>query len=98
MVPQAADITWMLISSALVFLMIPGVGLFYSGASDRQSALSMIWLSIMTTSIIGLQVRKPQNPRKYADVPSGIYGDMQLHFRLPRANSGAAHRELPCMV
>jgi hypothetical protein len=46
----------MLISSALVLLMVPGAALFYSGATERRSTLSMIWLPVMTTTVIGLQV------------------------------------------
>lgn len=46
----------MIVASALVLLMVPGLGLFYSGISERGSALSMMWLSMMTTSIIGVQV------------------------------------------
>lgn len=52
---QGADIAWMLISSALVLLMVPGAALFYSGATERRSTLSMIWLPVMTTTVIGLQ-------------------------------------------
>ncbi|KAH8748806.1 ammonium transporter AmtB-like domain-containing protein [Hyaloscypha sp. PMI_1271] len=50
-----ADIAWMMVSSALVLLMVPGLGLFYSGVSEKCSALSMMWLSMMTTSVIGIQ-------------------------------------------
>jgi Amt family ammonium transporter len=46
----------MMVSSALVLLMVPGLGLFYSGVSEKSSALSMMWLSMMTTSLIGVQV------------------------------------------
>ena len=41
---QAGDIAWMLTSTALVLLMIPGVGFFYSGLARRKSALSLLWL------------------------------------------------------
>ena len=50
------DITWMLISSALVFLMVPGVGLFNSGVSGRRSAVSMVWLPVFTAALISLEV------------------------------------------
>jgi Amt family ammonium transporter len=47
----------MMTSSALVLLMVPGLALFYSGISDRRSTLSMAWLPIMTTAVVGMQVR-----------------------------------------
>ncbi len=42
-------------SSALVLLMVPGVGVFYSGLARRKSALSLIWLSLMSIAVVGFQ-------------------------------------------
>ncbi|KAL9131248.1 MAG: hypothetical protein Q9217_000790 [Psora testacea] len=52
---DAGDIAWMLASTALVLLMIPGVGFFYSGLARRKSALSLIWLSMMATGVTSFQ-------------------------------------------
>ena len=52
---NAGDIAWMIASTALVLLMIPGVGFFYSGLARRKSALSLIWLSIMATAVTTFQ-------------------------------------------
>lgn len=49
------DIAWMITSTALVLLMIPGVGFFYSGLARRKSALSLLWLSVMATAVISFQ-------------------------------------------
>jgi Amt family ammonium transporter len=40
------DMGFMLICTALVWLMIPGVGLMYSGLLRRKNALSMLHLSL----------------------------------------------------
>lgn len=53
---QGGDLAWVMISSGLVLLMVPGLGLFYSGISEKCSAISMMWLSMMTTALIGVQV------------------------------------------
>ena len=45
----------MLTSSALVLLMIPGVGFFYSGLARRKSALSLIWLSCLSICVVSFQ-------------------------------------------
>jgi Amt family ammonium transporter len=45
----------MLTSTALVLLMIPGVGFFYSGLARRKSALSLICLSVMATAVVTFQ-------------------------------------------
>jgi len=52
---QSGDIAWMITATALVLLMIPGVGFFYSGLARRKSALSLIWLSIMATGVTSFQ-------------------------------------------
>lgn len=52
---ESGDIAWMLTSTALVLLMIPGVGFFYSGLARRKSALSLIWLSVMATAVVSFQ-------------------------------------------
>ncbi|KAI9844424.1 MAG: ammonium transporter Amt1 [Sclerophora amabilis] len=52
---ESGDIAWMLTATALVLLMIPGVGFFYSGLARRKSALSLIWLSIMATGVVSFQ-------------------------------------------
>ncbi|KAF7191449.1 Ammonium transporter 1 [Pseudocercospora fuligena] len=52
---QSGDIAWMITATALVLLMIPGVGFFYSGLARRKSALSLIWLSVMATAVVSFQ-------------------------------------------
>ncbi len=49
------DIAWVVTASALVLLMIPGVGFFYSGLARRKSALSLIWLSLMSVAVVSFQ-------------------------------------------
>nr|KMM67977.1 ammonium permease MEPA [Coccidioides posadasii RMSCC 3488] len=52
---NAGDITWIITCAALVLLMIPGVGFFYSGLARRKSALSLIWLSVMSLGVVSFQ-------------------------------------------
>ncbi|PCH45136.1 ammonium transporter [Wolfiporia cocos MD-104 SS10] len=49
------DIAWVLCSTALVWIMIPGVGFFYSGLLRRKNALSMIWMCMMTVAVVSFQ-------------------------------------------
>ncbi|KZW02394.1 ammonium transporter [Exidia glandulosa HHB12029] len=49
------DISWILASTALVWIMIPGLGYFYSGLLRRKNALSMIYLSIATLGVVSFQ-------------------------------------------
>ncbi|PMD63003.1 Rh-like protein/ammonium transporter [Hyaloscypha bicolor E] len=50
-----SDIVWMLISSALVLMMVPAMCLFYSGASNRRSSLTLFRLPLITAALIGFQ-------------------------------------------
>jgi len=49
------DIAWVIAATALVWLMIPGVGYFYSGLLRRKNALSMIYLSMMCVAVVSFQ-------------------------------------------
>lgn len=51
----AADMVWVGVSSALVWIMIPGIGLLYSGLSRKKHALSLLWASIMAACLTGFQ-------------------------------------------
>ncbi|ODQ68320.1 ammonium transporter [Nadsonia fulvescens var. elongata DSM 6958] len=46
-----AEIGYILISTAMVFIMIPGLGFLYSGLARRKSALSMIWACLMACCV-----------------------------------------------
>jgi Amt family ammonium transporter len=49
---------WIISATALVWIMIPGVGFFYSGLLRRKNALSMIWLSMVCLAVVSFQVRR----------------------------------------
>ncbi len=52
---DTGDNAWILASTALVFIMIPGVGLFYGGMVRRKNAISTIMLSFAVLAVISLQ-------------------------------------------
>src|SRR5260370_6321032 len=49
-----ADTAWMLISSALVLLMVPGLALFYGGMVRKKNLLATMMQSYAALSIVGL--------------------------------------------
>lgn len=51
----AADMVWLGTSAVLVWIMIPGVGLFYSGLSRKKHALSLLWASLMAACLTTFQ-------------------------------------------
>ena len=55
MVLDSGDTAWILISTALVMLMIPGVGLFYGGLVRKKDVVSMIGLSFLALALVSVQ-------------------------------------------
>ncbi|MDV2481718.1 ammonium transporter [Methanoculleus sp. Wushi-C6] len=55
MVLDNGDTAFILICTALVMLMTPGVGLFYGGLVRRKNLISMVALSFVALSIVTLQ-------------------------------------------
>lgn len=46
---------FVIISAALVFIMTPGLGFFYSGLSSAKSANSLIMLSMLSMAVVTIQ-------------------------------------------
>jgi Amt family ammonium transporter len=51
---SSGDTAWILISSALVMLMTPGLALFYGGMVRRKNTLSTIMMSFIALGLVGL--------------------------------------------
>ncbi|KAJ3073508.1 hypothetical protein HDU98_001371 [Podochytrium sp. JEL0797] len=45
------DVAWILISSALVFIMVPGLGLFYSGTHEAKNSMTMFVSVLLAFSV-----------------------------------------------
>ncbi|KAG0241717.1 hypothetical protein BGX31_000926 [Mortierella sp. GBA43] len=52
---NAGDVAWVLTSTALVFLMCPGLGLFYAGMARMKHSLSLMMLSVLAVAMISIQ-------------------------------------------
>ncbi len=51
---SSGDTAWVLISSALVLLMTPGLALFYGGMARRKNLLSTIMMSFTIMGLVGI--------------------------------------------
>ena len=51
---DSGDTAWLLVSTALVMLMTPGLAFFYGGMVRRKNVLSTIMMSFMTLGLIGV--------------------------------------------
>ncbi|KAM5462398.1 low affinity high capacity ammonium permease [Microsporum audouinii] len=52
---QPGDQAYILVASAMVMVMVPGLGFLYSGLARRKSALSTIWACMASMSVISFQ-------------------------------------------
>ena len=51
---STADMAWVLISTALVFLMTPGLAFFYGGMVNRKNVISTMIKSVVAAGIVGV--------------------------------------------
>ena len=76
------DQAYIIIASAMVVVMIPGLGFLYSGLARRKSALTMIWVTMASFSVITFQWYFWGYSLAFsAQGTSGFIGDLK-HFGL----------------
>src|SRR5512136_2779187 len=51
----SGDTAWVLVATAMVMLMTPGVGLFYGGLVRKKTVVSMIGLSFLAFALVSVQ-------------------------------------------
>src|SRR5579862_37684 len=51
---NVADIAWILVATALVFIMTPGLAFFYGGMVNRKNVLSTMMKSIVAAGVVGI--------------------------------------------
>src|SRR5436305_67406 len=51
---NTADIAWILVATALVFLMTPGLAFFYGGMVNRKNVLSTMMKSVVAAGVVGV--------------------------------------------
>jgi ammonium transporter, Amt family len=51
---SSADIAWVLVSTALVFLMTPGLAFFYGGMVHRKNVISTMIKSVVAAGVVGV--------------------------------------------
>lgn len=49
------NMTWLGVCTSGVWLMVPGIGLLYSGLSRKKHALSLLWASLMAACLVIFQ-------------------------------------------
>ncbi len=75
-----ADITWVLISTALVFLMTPGLAFFYGGMVNRKNVLSTMIKSFVAAGIVSVLWVVVGFSMSFGPSMHGVIGNPFTHF------------------
>lgn len=86
---SSADITWMLIATALVFLMTPALAFFYGGMVHRKNILSTMMKSIVATGVVTIVWIVVGYSLCFGESIGGFIGNPATHFMFKGVASGA---------
>ncbi|MGA7826829.1 MAG: ammonium transporter [Geobacteraceae bacterium] len=73
---NTGDTAWMLISSALVLLMLPGLALFYGGMVRAKNVLSTMMHSFVVMGLVAVQWMVIGYTIGFGDDKSGLFGGL----------------------
>ena len=72
---SAADISWMLVSTALVLIMTPGLGFFYGGMVTKKNVISTILQSFIAMGVITVVWVVIGFGLAFGDTVGGLFGN-----------------------
>src|SRR6202012_4542893 len=85
---NAADVTWILVATALVFLMTPAVAGFYGGMVNRKNVLSTMMKSVVAAGVVGVMWIVVGYSLCFGDSIHGIIGNPLTHLFYKGVTSG----------
>src|SRR5207342_3115280 len=85
---NAADIAWIIVATALVFLMTPGLAFFYGGMVHRKNVISTMIKSMIAAGIISVLWVVVGYSLSFGKSIGGFIGDPSTHFMFRGVNSG----------
>jgi Amt family ammonium transporter len=84
-----ADVAWMLVATALVFLMTPGLAFFYGGMVNRKNVLSTMMKSVVAAGVVGVLWIVVGYSLCFGESIHGIIGNPMTHLFYKDVVSGA---------
>lgn len=85
---NTADMAWMLVATALVFLMTPGLAFFYGGMVHRKNILSTMMKSVVAAGLVGVLWVVVGYSLAFGDSIKGLIGNPGTHLFFKGVNSG----------
>lgn len=92
---NTADIAWILVATALVFLMTPGLAFFYGGMVHRKNVLSTMIKSIVSAGVISVLWVTVGFSLAFGDSIHGLIGNPLTYLFFQGVNSGPAWSMAP---
>jgi ammonium transporter, Amt family len=86
---NSADVAWIIVATALVFLMTPGLAFFYGGMVHRKNVLSTMIKSFVATGIVSILWVTVGYSLCFGESIGGFIGNPFSHFFFKGVASGA---------
>jgi Amt family ammonium transporter len=86
---SSADIAWVLVATALVFLMTPGLAFFYGGMVHRKNVISTMIKSVVAAGVVGVLWIVVGFSLSFGTSINGIIGDPTTFLFFKGVKSGA---------
>lgn len=86
---SAADIAWIIVATALVFLMTPGLAFFYGGMVHRKNVISTMIKSVVAAGIVGVLWVVVGFSLAFGDSIGGVIGNPTTFLFFKNVTSGA---------
>jgi Amt family ammonium transporter len=92
---NGADVAWMLVATALVFLMTPGLAFFYGGMVHRKNVISTMIKSLIAAGIVSILWVVVGYSLCFGQDVHGFIGNPATHFMFKAVNSGQPWSLMP---
>ena len=86
---SSADIAWILVATALVFLMTPGLAFFYGGMVHRKNVISTMIKSVVAAGVVSILWILIGYSLCFGPTIGGFIGNPLTHLFFKGVNSGA---------
>lgn len=86
---NAADVAWILVATALVFLMTPGLAFFYGGMVNRKNVISTMIKSVVSAGVVSVLWVTVGYSLCFGETMGGFIGNPMTHFMFKDVASGA---------
>lgn len=83
-----ADMAWVIVAAALVFLMTPGLAFFYGGMVNRKNVLSTMMKSVVAAGVVGVLWIVVGYSLCFGDSIGGFIGNPGTHLFFKGVASG----------